>query len=349
MPVISRGVPAFTSGGYTADSAANDSSYTADWLSRGLPAWVALDLSGVPASQRGQVVVVWYNTRTYGFDASVLNNATYSLVGSYTIDAHGGPGGGQPPTPGDPGWVTLATVDGNQLNSRQHLVDLAGHNWVRMYMTAPCDRNVNANPAEVGLNLDVHDAHLGAEDDWLFVGDSITATGWRTPGTFAQGVNAVHPSYFPLVQGAGIGYQTAASTAPRLPGWLADFPGRYVALALGTNDANRGLMSASALDAFYTSYETMVQAVLAAGKVPVVPTIICSSSTTIQANLPALNARLATLKQNYPEVVSGPDLYGAFQGHPELFSDTIHPNDEGYALLRSKWVEAMLATVYPPP
>lgn len=349
MPVISRGAPTYSSTSYNAASNATDADYSTSWMSRGdVPAWVAVDLSAAPATSRGAVVVVWYNAPTWGYDATVLGGQTYSLVGAYTIDAHAAAGGGAPPDPADAGWVTLATVTGNELSSRQHLVDLGGRNWVRIRVTAPCERNANSPATEVSFNLDVHDAHLGAQDDWLFVGDSITAGAWWRAGYFGQGINATLSDHFPAAQNAGIGYQTAASTVPRMAAWLALFPGRYVGLSFGTNDGNGNLLGTPQLDAFQASYASLVQAVLDAGKIPVVPTIIWSGNTSIQANLPAMNQRLAALRTAYPQIVNGPDLYAAFQGRTDLFNtDGIHPNDAGSAELRLQWIQAMLANVYP--
>src|SRR6478672_6552516 len=58
MPVISRGVPAFASSerGRPARSA-NDDDYGSFWRSSSVPAWLAYDLSGVPAAQRGNVLL----------------------------------------------------------------------------------------------------------------------------------------------------------------------------------------------------------------------------------------------------------------------------------------------------
>ena len=118
MPVISRGKPAFASSGTA--SSANDSSYSTYWRSSGaLPAWLAYDLSSVPAGHRGQVVVGWYNDPiTTPYDHTVTGDVGYNNLGTYTIQVNPAAGGGQPPTNG---WVTLATVTNNRYHSRTHL------------------------------------------------------------------------------------------------------------------------------------------------------------------------------------------------------------------------------------
>src|SRR3954468_820836 len=61
MPLISRGVPAYSSSdsGRPASNA-NDNDYGTYWRSSGVPAWLAYDLSGIPATQRGNVLLAWY-------------------------------------------------------------------------------------------------------------------------------------------------------------------------------------------------------------------------------------------------------------------------------------------------
>ena len=86
---------------------------------------------------------------------------------------------------------------------------------------------------------------------------------------FSQLINTARPAYFPASEDGGIGGLVSADGASHMNTWLSIFPGRYIGLAYGTNDAN-GCMSATT---FYNNYVTMVQAVINAGKVPVVPTI----------------------------------------------------------------------------
>jgi hypothetical protein len=80
MPVISRGKPAFASSGNA--SGANDSSYSTYWRSSG-PAWLAYDLSSVPAANRGEVMVGWYNDPiTTPYDHTVTGDQAYDNLGN---------------------------------------------------------------------------------------------------------------------------------------------------------------------------------------------------------------------------------------------------------------------------
>ena len=116
-------------------------------------------------------------------------------------------------------------------------------------------------------------------------------------------------------------------------------------LAYGTNDAN-GCMSPTA---FYNNYVTMVQAVINAGKVPIVPTIPWARTADVQNCGPGLNAKIQQLYANFPQVVHGPDLWQFFITHQNLISgDNLHPSEAGYVAYRQQWADAMVANVYGP-
>src|SRR5579859_8193744 len=83
-PVISLNAPAFASNGYYPASDADDDSYDTAWRSQGTPAWLSYDLSRVPVSERGKVLVVWYN-ESYDYDHTIINNYSYNMPEDYTI------------------------------------------------------------------------------------------------------------------------------------------------------------------------------------------------------------------------------------------------------------------------
>lgn len=344
-PVISRGVPAFASSEISPASNANDNDYDTYWQGTS-PGWLAYDLSQVPAAKRDKIIAVYYNNsidfdHTLQVDSPATNN-----LASYTIEANKAEGGGSAPTTG---WVTLATVKGNTYHSRQHLLDFAGYNWIRLNITAADDANASS---DVKVNFDIHNASLGANDDWIIYGDSITMFGTAiTPyteaggsGTIAQMINAAKPDYFPVVECGGIGYMFCSDGAANIDNWLKIFPGKYVGLAFGIKEAWE---SKDPVD-FYNNTEKMVKAVLAAGKIPVIPYLTWSSLIPeIQKNGPVLNAKLDELFAKYPDIVKGPDLWTYFKNNPDkLSSDGVHPNKEGYVALRQLWVNSMLAGVY---
>jgi lysophospholipase L1-like esterase len=351
MPLISRNAPAFASTLDYPPSNADDDDYNTAWRSTGTPstaapAWLAYDLSAVPPAHRGKVLVSWYNDAiTSPYEPALISQNAYDIPGTYTIQASADPSG--PNAPPDPDWVTLATVTGNTYHSRQQLVDMTGYNWIRMDITASYGTDMNF---DVAFNMDVHDASAGVGDSWIFIGDSITMDGmshWSVNGTtgnnFAQLINAAKPAYFPSYEDGGIAGLLSADGAANIARWLQTFPGRYVGLAYGTNDANGNVAPAT----FYANYVTMVQAVLAAGKIPVVPTIPASQTPSVQTDGPLLNDQIAKLYTAFPQIVHGPDLWAYFTANPGLISgDMLHPSDAGYAGMRQQWANAMLANVY---
>src|SRR5204863_4166611 len=162
-------------------------------------------------------------------------------------------GGGSAPSSG---WITLATVTGNRYHSRQHQVNLTGYNWLRLNVFAGDGSSGNS---DASFNLDVHDASQGTQDSWIFYGDSITEDGMHHEpvngtGNFSQLIAAAKPGYFPAYEDGGIWGLVSADGAQNVSTWVSTFPGRYVALNYGTNDANGCGDAAS----FYNNYVTMV-------------------------------------------------------------------------------------------
>jgi lysophospholipase L1-like esterase len=232
---------------------------------------------------------------------------------------------------------------------------MAGYNWVRFNATASDGSSGNTG---IAINMDVHDASAGVSDDWMFYGDSITQDGFghdtrlaangTTVGTFAQLVSAQKPGYFPAYQDGGIGGLLSADGASNINTWLALFPGKYVTLNYGTNDAaNASAGDPTIAQTFYNNMQTMVKAVIAAGKTPIIPTIPWARLATVQANAPVLNNQTAALEVAYPQIVKGPDLFAFFKANPGLISgDNLHPSwDNGYAAMRQQWANWAISTI----
>jgi hypothetical protein len=347
MPIISRGVPAYASSDRDQPASnANDNDYGTAWRSRGAPAWLAYDLSGVPATQRGNILLAWYNDPdTPDYNYALTKSVVYNLPSAYTIEANAA-GGGAVPTDG---WVTLTGVTGNTFHSRQHVLNFGGYNWVRINVTSSLGDALNQ---DVALNMDVHDASQGVQDSWIFYGDYITAAGMdhdpRGVGTFAQLVNILNPQYFPAQESGGTGFVQSGDGARHIGEWLAVFPGRFVVLSFGSTDADFfAAGDASLPDGFYANYVQMVKAVLAAGKTPVVPKIPWGRSNKIQVNGPRLNAEIDRLYAAYPQIVHGPDFWSYFGAHQDQISnDNIDPTLVGFWQYRRLWASEMATKVY---
>jgi len=343
MPLISRGVPAYSGPKdvYPASNA-NDRNYGTAWRATP-PTWLAYDLSSVPSAERQTVDVVWYNDATGAYDHTIAGSDAYNNLGAYTIDANAGAGGGSPPRSG---WVTLASVTHNVFHSRQALIKLTGYNWLRIEVTTSDGSPGNTDAA---INMDVYDASKGETDDWIFFGDSITAGAmihdYTPPPNFAQTIHATRPAYFPLEENGGIGYQTSGSILKDFTAWVAMFPGHFVSIAYGTNDANNGNVAPAQ---YYTNLKLIVRDVLAAGKVPVIPRIPYGCTPNLIKNVPRLNAEITALYAAYPRIVHGPDFYTYFKHNRRLISqDCIHPSDPvGMQAYRTLYATTMLTAVY---
>ena len=227
--VISRDCPAYSSTGTDSASAANDKYYYSFWNSTA-PDYLAYDLSEVSENQRQRVIAVWYNA-TGQFDYTVVNGSSNGMPSDYTIEVNAAEGGAYP----EDGWEIVETVEDNTLHSRQHVVDMRGYNWIRM--------NITGNDGKPGgytsINMDIHNVSDGISDSWIFYGDSITACGMMNCyGTgFAELVNQIDGKYFPIQENGGIGGIKSSDGAANIDRWLAAFPGQYVSIAYGTNDA----------------------------------------------------------------------------------------------------------------
>lgn len=370
IPVISRNCPAYTNDSYQGSfdpSLANNSFYHDTWRCIAAPAsnadsgvltqfpayttpfpvYLAYDLSGVSAIQRGQVVLAWYDdTPGEGaYDPNLIGNSYINQANAYTIDVNPAAGGSLPGS----GWVTKATITGNTYHSRQHVVDMTGNNWIRVNITAILGSAANNNAA---MDMDIHDAHLGVQDSWIFYGDSITQRGLDHDDSSGIGgiapaqINAARGPYFPLWEGAGVGGWTATDAVAAVgPTFLPLFPGRYVGLNFGTNDASRG---GAPLTSYSANMQSMITSILNAGKIPVIPHIPWGSDAGIVANGPTVNAAIDALIAANPGCIAGPDLWAYFQANQSLISgDGIHPTDPaGYAAYRLQWVNWATGNIY---
>ena len=329
-PVISRNVPAFADSGKA--GSANDDVYYTAWESNA-PDTLAYDLSCVPAAQRQTVLAVWYNGSSFD---RVGNYVTVdSEPTDYTIEINDAPGGSCPAD----GWEPVVTVTDNTLSTRSHLVDMDGANWIRMRIT----------DAEKGikLNFDIHDASKGNHDSWIFYGDSITAGGmvnmWGT--SYAAYVHSLDERFTPMQQNGGIGGISTKEGKEHIDTWLTATAAHYVSIAYGTNDS-WGNMNSPEL--YYANTKYMIDAVLNAGKIPVLPKIPYSSNPDVGKYVGAHNAMIDKLYQEYgSKIVHGPDFEAYFQENPDgLSADGVHPNADGYEAMRKLWAETMYQNVY---
>jgi hypothetical protein len=347
--LISRGVPAFASSNPGGAGYANDNDGGTEWRSVLTPAWLAYDLSAVPVAKRQQVLSVYYNN-SYGY--TTRYGSHYNNPGGYTIEANSAPGGSHPPAAG---WTTLVTVTGNTFHSRQHLFDLRGANWVRLNVTASDGADLNQDAALSSFDIyDVSTYPTQLPDDYIFYGDSITASAMcPCPNSGTKGlpelIHAARPGRWPVMENGGDPYETSGGAVTALlgaSGYLSMFPGTYVGLSYGMNDA----AAAGNETAYYHNMKQLVDAVLAKGKIPMIPLIGYTNEPNHNANIPAYNAKIEQLYSEYPQIVHGPDFWTFFTAHPELVeANDVHPTGQGFAAMRRQWAAALLGSVYAGP
>ena len=330
--IISRSLPAYSGKSQEAGHA-NDDKYYTFWNSAPED-YIAYDLSSVPQSQRQKVLAVWYNTSTYDNIGAYVNKSGEPV--DYVIEVNKAPGGTYPAS----GWETAETVTGNVYSSRQHIVDMEGSNWIRMRVT-------KVNGGKVSMNLDIHDVSNGVSDSWIFFGDSITAGGmvnaWGT--SFSAYVNQLDSRYTPVQENGGIGGITSRDGKANIDKWLSTSPAKYVSIAYGTNDCWGNPNNAQS---YYDNTKYMIDAVLNAGKVPVLPKIPYSTNPDVGSNTGYYNVTIDRLYSEYGDkLVHGPDFDQFFRNNTwGLGNDGVHPNSEGYEAMRKLWAETMYENVY---
>jgi lysophospholipase L1-like esterase len=345
MPLISQGLPAYAN--YAAGGPASnavDADYGSAWRTGHTPStadsnWLAVDLSTVPPAQRTTVYAVWFNEYGYNYDTS--DGSSYTLPGAFEIQGSPTAGGGQPPSTG---WVTLASRSGNTLSSGANLLNLVGYNWLRFNCTASA-ANVATQNTDTSLQWNLYDAHAG-NDGWKFGGDSITANSMGHKSTNDSFDQLTHKRVAnnPAFEMAGHGGWSASTMLTNIDAFLADFPGLYFGLALGTNDA-----PGNDAAGYGAQMRQLIDKVIAAGKVPVLPTIPYTGEPT-HAPIPAYNAQISALYATYgTRLVQGPDLYTVvYQGRATMFDSPtdLHPNATGNAAIRQAWADAMVKNIY---
>jgi len=340
MKLLSRGLPVFSSSGIA--SRADDADYDSYWRSSGTPATLTFDLSSVNPVNRRQILLVWYNDPTYAYDHALIKLVGYNNPGSYTVEVNAGSGGKSPP---QSGWRVVATISDNTLHSREHLIDFAGYSWVRLNFTSADGSPGNT---DIAVNVDIYDASLGAEDGWLFVGDSITANGMghETSQGATEGFGKLIEGLIgetPAQENAGMPGWATTTVMPYFQGWVNSFPGKYVTINLGTNDAAYNLAPSQ----YFANMSMLVREVLAAGKVPVIPTIPWSRDSWHAQRIPPLNDEIRRLYKEFPSIVPGPDLFAYFNLHQDYIApDGVHPTGAGYSALRKIWATTAVQSIY---
>jgi lysophospholipase L1-like esterase len=188
------------------------------------------------------------------------------------------------------------------------------------------------------------------------MGDSITAFAYDRAvahqPSFAAGINALEPAYFPAMINAGIGGELASGALARLDEVLQlNSAYHFVVLGYGTNDAAGNQVPVAT---FKATMQTMIDRRRADDRVPVIPHIPLASDGS-HGGIPAYNQAIDQLNTEN-DLTPGADLYRYFSDTAGLFvcppcspgrmTDNLHPNDDGLKAMNAVWTEAM-RSLYP--
>lgn len=248
------------------------------------------------------------------------------------------------------GWTTIVAATGNEYSSRQHdLGDCSPYRWLRLAVTA--SHGAVAND-DVALQLDLHDASGGDEDNLIALGDSITAEVWKanipgggtwSGGTIAQRVEALLPGRTPLYQNGGTGTKTIDWAYTNRAALLAGFVGRYVVLAYGTNDAAGAVADTD----FYADLLNLIDYVEGLGLVAIVPRLWKRTDNAgIEATVQSYNAKIALLPSDRPGVLIGPDFHALVDDGTIALRDGLHPTTAGAEAAQAAWAAWLAANLY---
>jgi lysophospholipase L1-like esterase len=350
-PIISRGAAVFSSAG--GSTAVNDGRYHAGgWylqtVSADAPPWVALQLGAGPT----RLLFSWDDGGTYNYQ-DAPGTTVYGLPGAYRIEVSADSTNGADGT-----WDEVVNVTDNTLRTRAHAIDFSGNSWVKMLIVS-APPTANGGAVSIG-EIDVHDISQSGsglpEDTWFFMGDSITAFAYDRAEahqpSFAAGINAASPAFYPAMINGGIGGETTDGALARVDASLANNPlYRFFVLGYGTNDAANEQVPV--VD-FKANMQTLIDRVRAAGREPILP-YIPPAADGAHASIPAYNIAIGELTAENG-LLPGADLYAFFTSTEGLFTcppcgtdrmtDNLHPNDTGLAGINAQWSAAMRG-VYP--
>lgn len=335
--LVSSARPVFASSDVSNPGSVVDGRYCGPsaWRTAAFPTWLAIRLP----EGLSRVLFTWNSGYTGSYTVRP-DKLSYGVPRGYRLETSLNSRNGS-----DGDWKKVSQVSDNDRRTRGHLVSLDGALWIRMTV-----ESVVAGTADGSLAIDeitVHDASAGTDDTVAFLGDSITAGGFRRCDSqrpaYDDLVRAAVPGYDPAVLNAGVPGVNAEFGAGVAARWMADNPEYSTwAIGFGTNDAWQSVSA----EKFAASLQVIIGAAQSAGRRPVLARIPYARSGPRDEQVRALNAVIDRLTVENG-LQPGPDLYAWFQTHPgELGEDGVHPTDAGNVSINRLWFEA-LRPLYP--
>ncbi len=228
------------------------------------------------------------------------------------------------------------------------MISFTGYSWVKLIVDASSQGQLD--------EFDIWDASAGTNDTFAFVGDSVTDTGTRRYEYFGGGLvpsfqdNVLlnQPGHYPLQVNLGASSQGASYWAANIDAALALHPAiKYWCVSLGLNDA---FSMPSALATFRTNLTYVIDAIIDAGKIPVLAGTTWTGAAGYGGNgndfegtnLKYLNDEGIDYVANATGVRRGPDLYQLFFDNRVAFNvvSDPHPIEVGYRAWSKAWADS---------
>jgi lysophospholipase L1-like esterase len=222
-------------------------------------------------------------------------------------------------------------------------------NWVP---TLGVTVTVPGGPAEIQLPVQLP---IGDNQPNVYVafGDSLTTGQGSSNGSgYRDVLQAQLAAYFgqAFVVNAGRDGTFSTTGAARIPGVMSRERPAYTLILYGTNDWNDQFCQPKPAADCYTidNLRTIVEYVKRTSSIPVLATLPPTNPALAPLERTQWNAQLntliKTLAQNEGAIVA--DLFAAFPNTipsdlPRYFSDDVHPNDQGYALVAQAFLKAL--------
>jgi lysophospholipase L1-like esterase len=247
----------------------------------------------------------------------------------------------------DGAWTTAVTVTGNPAYAREHLIAFTGRSWVKLMVDTCTGGQLD--------ELNVWDATNGTPDTFAFLGDSITDGALRRHfyfgggllPSFQENVLENQPGHYPLQLNVGVTGQGAAYWAANIASALALYPDvRYWCVGVGMND---GASMPGQLTQWRTDMTTVLNAITAAGRVPILARTTWTGAAGYgggdyaTCGLRYLNDNGVDYLVSTLGVRPGPDLFALFNANGAAYAVTSdpHPNQTGYKAWTNAWADSL--------
>jgi len=186
---------------------------------------------------------------------------------------------------------------------------------------------------------------------FVAVGDSITyGTGDNIPSDgygfepILQNLLTASRGYPIAIENKGVGGVDSAYGAANISTTLSIYPqAKYYLVLYGTNDADTFFGGPVSRESYKNNMQTIVSAVLAAGKTPYLAKVPYTTNTRYSVtSIQEYNVVIDELVAGNGITVIPPDFYALFQNTGLLDVDGLHPNGTGYQSLANLWLGALV-------